>query len=360
MLLAVWRGLHNVHFYFAFGLFATIGALIVFVSRAPVSDKYWEALTAIATSASVIVLLVAAWVAVSQLTQLRATYQVDAFIKAAESVDSQEYEKALTWLRALEPVLDEPDTALNFFRCADDATIAHFKESALIVGNALERIGAMIAYGALDRDLIMDYMALTITKSYGALEYARRNTLPGEGWTFIDGLAKEAQLFLDAVVQKQPQPCFVDGTPSTGAASGGLIVSLKVDCRSRLVPSYAGDGAKPYYELAIYVKNDTSRRVRSSAVVSLNAEPQTQLSLIRSSRPVPSYLDSLPAAHPTASGDEHATTLLIEPGKYQSVISMIASGPDDKPAQCTWTITTTMPRATSYEGTLEIPLARHT
>lgn len=353
------RRVLNASVVFAFALGLCVASLIIFVFGAPIGEKYWEAVTAIATSASVLVLLIAAGVAGSQLIQLRASYQVTAFMQAAESVDSVAYEQALTRLRTLEPQLHDGETALEYFWWASDERIKEFKDSALLVGNALERIGAMIKYRALDGNLIMDYMALTIVKSYDALEYARRNTLPGEGWTYIDGLAKDAKQFLADAAERTQAPFFIDGKPAT-APDGGLMLSVKADRESASVRSYAGDGGRPIYELALYVKNETARRIQRSATISVSVAPQDGVTLVQRSRPVTAYLDSLPANQPAPSSGAYATTLLIEPGTYQPVMSVIASSPYEKPARCTWTISTTAPHTASYEGTLDIPLTRRT
>jgi len=354
LLAGIRRGVLNAYFGVAFVLGVFVATFLVFVLGTPMNEKFWEAMTAVATWASVFVLLIAAGAAVSQLIQLRASYQVTAFMQAAESVDSVAYEQALTRLRTLEPQLHDGETALEYFWWASDERIKEFKDSALLIGNALERIGAMIKYRALDRDLIMDYMALTIVKSYDALEYARRNTLPGEGWTYIDGLAEDAKQFLAAAEPAQA-PFFIDGKPAT-AQDGGLVLSVKADRESASVLS--GDGGRPVYELALYVKNATTRRIQRSATISVSAAPEAGVTLVQRSRPVTAYLDSLPARQPAPSSCAYATTLLIEPGKYQPVISVIASSPDDKPVRCTWTISTTAPRTASYAGTLEIPLTR--
>lgn len=325
-----------------------LGGIILFV-RMPAPEKPWEAATAIATWASVLALLAAAWVAMRQLSQLRAAYQVDAFIRAADSIDSDLFKKGLGKILDLEPTLHDRDSLLEYYQSLSATEAEAFWEHVGIVGNTIERIGAMIEYGALDRKMILDYIAPTIVQAYYALEFRWRDRSPGEGWVFMDRLASAAISYLDDVVRSQPDLRFIDTEETRD-----LSVSVQVEMNSGSVQPYRFDGTERCYRLLTYVKNSTKRRIRAYADIELDVTLPYRFRA--HAKPGSEDEGPAPASErlPAGSRESNSATLSIAPGKCQRIASFFVEGPGGGIHRSPWRIKTHSGDERVFEGFIDV------
>lgn len=108
----------------------------------------WEALTALATLASAVVVAIAATAAVLQIRHLRAGNQLEAILRIYDSFNSNEMLLARTYcLNDFPGVLDADDLHAIIARGDIDPRVTS-------VGNFFNEIGALVVDGFLDERLV--------------------------------------------------------------------------------------------------------------------------------------------------------------------------------------------------------------
>ena len=167
----------------------------------------WEALTAIASLITAIVIAATAITAVVQIRHLRTANQLSAALKLYDEVDDADFRKVRTFVQTeLEERMNDP-----VFR--DELVSSNFDRDVHLevrLGNYWEKYGLLIRTGLLEKNLFLDWGAQACLRDWRAMRgvtKALRVQSP-EVWRDFEYLARLASVHLDRLLahpMRQPK-----------------------------------------------------------------------------------------------------------------------------------------------------------
>lgn len=115
----------------------------------------WEALTALSTFVTALVIGVTAVIALIQITHLRRATQLQSFLDLMSEATSPQMS---VWTAYVETVLPQRLKDEQYRNELIEGRLDFEKHKELFLGAFWEKIGALVHYGLIDSDVFIDYI----------------------------------------------------------------------------------------------------------------------------------------------------------------------------------------------------------